>query len=86
MEKIKLFELYNEAREARVAAARANALTFVEKEAIPAMIEAAKNMEISLTIHVPSGLLVEYVTELISEKVEYKTLIRDCRNLKYTWG
>lgn len=85
MEKINLFELCDEARKARVAAARAKALTFVEEEIIPAMIEAAKNMEFSLIVHVPSGLLVDDVMELISERVEYKTVNRDSRNLRYVW-
>lgn len=85
MEKINLFELYEETRKARVAAAKERALTFVENEVIPAMVEAAKNMEFSMVIHVPSGLLVDDVMELISERVEYKTLNRDCRNLRYVW-
>jgi hypothetical protein len=86
MEKIKLFEMYDETRKARIAAAREKAKDFVENEAIPAMIDAAKNMECSLTIQVPTGLIVENVIEIIAERVEYKNLTRDCRRLKYFWG
>ena len=85
MKKINLFELCEETRKARAAAAKARALTFVEDEVIPAMVEAAKNMEFSMVVHVPSGLLIEDVVELISERVEYKTLNRDTRNLRYVW-
>jgi hypothetical protein len=86
MEKINLNGLYKDAVNARIAAAREKALTFVENEAIPAMVETAKNAEFSLTIQVPTGLIVENVIEIIAERVEYKNLTRDCRRLNYFWG
>lgn len=86
MEKINLNGLYKEALDARIAALREKAEIFVEKEAVPALVEAAKNGDFSQTIQVPSGLVVENVVEIIAERVEYKNLTRDCRRLKYFWG
>lgn len=86
MEKINLNVLYNNAHDARIAALRAKAETFVEKEAIPVLVNAAKDGEFSQVIRVPSDLIVENVIEMISERVEYKTLTRDCHRLKYFWG
>ena len=86
MEKINLNGLYNDARDAKIAALRAKAESFVEKEVIPVLVDAAKNGESSQTIQVPSDLIVENVVEIIAERVEYKNLSRDCRRLKYFWG
>jgi hypothetical protein len=86
MEKINLNGLYKDAVNARIAALREKAEIFVEKEAIPALVDAAKNGDFSHTIQVPSGLVVENVIEIIAEQVEYKNLTRDCRRLNYFWG
>lgn len=86
MEKINLNGLYKDAVNARIAALREKAEIFVEKEAIPTLVEAAKNGDFSQIIQVPSGLLVENVVEIIAERVEYKNLTQDCRRLKYFWG
>lgn len=86
MGKINLNGLYNDAVNAKIAALRAKAEDFVEKEAIPSLVDAAKNGEFSYIVQVPSGLLVENVMEIIAEQVEYKNLTRDCRRLKYFWG
>lgn len=86
MEKINLNSLYNNAHDARIAALRAKAEIFVEKEAVPALVDAAKDGEFSQIIYVPSGLIMENVIEMIAERVEYKNLTRDCRRLKYFWG
>ena len=86
MEKISLNALYKEAMEAKVLAAQEKAKTFAEKEMIPALIEAAKSGEVCATLHVPSGLIVEYVEAFVNEKIEYKSLKKDCRRLHYFWG
>ena len=86
MGKINLIDLYDDAVNARIAALREKTENFVEKEAIPALVEAAKNGEFSQTIQVPPGLVVEDVMEMIIERVEYKKLTRSYRHLKYFWG
>lgn len=86
MEKINLSNLYKEAVAARIAAMKAKAKTFVETEAIPALVAAAKNCDFSLNLHVPTGIMVEDVAELIAEQIEYKTVTKEGRYLKYYWG
>ena len=86
MKKINLIKLYSDSMAERIAAMRAKAVVFVENDAIPLLISAAKNCDFTLTIHVPTGLAVEHVAELIAEQVEYKTVTKEGRCLKYFWG
>ena len=86
MKKINLIKLYSDSMAERIAAMRAKATIFVETDAIPLRISAAKNCDFALSVHVPDGLAIECVAELIAEQVEYKTVTKEGRCLKYFWG
>lgn len=86
MEKISLNALYKETMEAKILVAQEQAKAFVEKELVPALVEAAKSGEVCFTAYVPTGLHVEYVEAFVSERVEYKSVKKDCRRLYYFWG
>lgn len=80
-----LIAIANEAQKRMYLEAKIRATSFVEKRAVPQLIEAAEAGNRSLRLHVPEGMFVTDVKDGILERVECSSIDVKGRYISVCW-